>query len=94
MTVQTEYEQAYHKRLAAIEADPQLTVLSSMNQPQESDQNDVRQYIVFTDFKAFMNKKQTELLMSTHRLKMLTNMAIRKQIIRHSSYLKRIAGTT
>lgn len=38
MTVQTEYEQAYHKRLAAIEADPQLTVLSSMNQPQESDQ--------------------------------------------------------
>ena len=48
MTVQTEYEQAYHKRLAAIEADPQLTVLSSMNQPQESDQNDVRQYIVFT----------------------------------------------
>lgn len=59
MTVQTEYEQAYHKRLAAIEADPQLTVLSSMNQPQESDQNDVRQYIVFTDFKADEQKQKT-----------------------------------
>ncbi len=86
MTVQTEYEQAYHKRLAAIEADLQLTVLSSMNQPQESDQNDVRQYIVFTDFKADEQNKKPTRFTSTHRLKMLTNMAIRKQIIRHSSY--------
>ncbi|EPC47840.1 hypothetical protein Lpp7_15325, partial [Lacticaseibacillus paracasei subsp. paracasei Lpp7] len=51
MTVQTEYQQAYNKRLAAIEADPRLTVLSSMNQPQDAAQKKVSQYIVFTDFK-------------------------------------------
>ena len=57
MTVQTEYQQAYNKRLAAIEADPRLTVLSSMNQPQDAAQKKVSQYIVFTDFK-FDEQKQ------------------------------------
>lgn len=45
MTVQTEYQQAYNKRLAAIEADPRLTVLSSMNQPQDAAQKKVSQYL-------------------------------------------------
>ena len=59
MTVQTEYQQAYNKRLAAIEADPRLTVLSSMNQPQDAAQKKVSQYIVFTDFKFDEQKQKT-----------------------------------
>ncbi|QVI33791.1 hypothetical protein BVJ53_11850 [Lacticaseibacillus chiayiensis] len=59
MTVQTEYQQAYKKRLAAIEADPQLTVLSSMNRPQDPTQKKVSQYIVFTDFKSDEQKQKT-----------------------------------
>ena len=42
MTVQTEYQQAYNKRLAAIEADPRLTVLSSMHQPHDAPQKKVK----------------------------------------------------
>lgn len=59
MTVQTEYQQAYNKRLAAIEADPRLTVLSSMNQRQDAAQKKVSQYIVFTDFKFDEQKQKT-----------------------------------
>ena len=47
MTVQTEYQQAYNKRLAAIEADPRLTVLSSMNQPQDPAQKGKPIYCVY-----------------------------------------------
>lgn len=67
MTVQTEYQQAYNKRLAAIEADPRLTVLSSMNQPQDAAQKKVSQYIVFTDFK-FDEQKQKQIQFTFIRL--------------------------
>lgn len=66
MTVQTEYQQAYNKRLAAIEADPRLTVLSSMNQPQDAAQKKVSQYIVFTDFKFDEQKQKTNSIPRLH----------------------------
>ncbi|POO16533.1 hypothetical protein CDA65_02188 [Lacticaseibacillus paracasei] len=94
MTVQTEYQQAYNKRLAAIEADPRLTVLSSMNQPQDAAQKKVSQYIVFTDFK-FDEQKQKKIQFTFIRLlKMLINMAIPKRIISHNFCLKPIVGIT
>ncbi|MFD1484743.1 hypothetical protein ACFQ5J_05820 [Lacticaseibacillus baoqingensis] len=49
MSSQTEYDQVYAKRLAAIEKDPNFTILSSMNQPMQGKQ--ATQYIVYTDFK-------------------------------------------
>ncbi|WP_390410357.1 hypothetical protein [Lacticaseibacillus jixiensis] len=51
MSSQTEYDQVYAKRLAAIEKDPQFTILSSMNQPQPEGETKATQYIVYTDFK-------------------------------------------
>lgn len=49
MSTQSEYDQAYTKRLAAIEANTDYTVLSSMNQPQTGEK--VTQYIVYTDYR-------------------------------------------
>lgn len=51
MSSQTEYDQVYAKRLAAIERDHQLTILSSMNQPQSDASKKATQYIVYTDYK-------------------------------------------
>ncbi|KRK72463.1 hypothetical protein [Lacticaseibacillus nasuensis] len=51
MSSQAEYDQIYAKRLAAIEKEPTLTVLSSMNQPRANDAGPATQYIVYTDFK-------------------------------------------
>ncbi|WP_125705454.1 hypothetical protein [Lacticaseibacillus daqingensis] len=51
MTAQIEYDQVYAKRLAAIEKDPQYTILSSMNRPQASGEHQATQYIVYTDYK-------------------------------------------
>ena len=51
MSSQTEYDQVYAKRLATIEKDPQLTILSSMNQPRTNADSKASQYIVYTDYK-------------------------------------------
>lgn len=56
MSSQAEYDQVYAKRLAAIEKDPELTVLSSMNRPQTDPKAPASQYIVYTDFKATTQK--------------------------------------
>ncbi|MFD1393023.1 hypothetical protein ACFQ3L_05380 [Lacticaseibacillus jixianensis] len=50
MSTQADYDDIYTKRLAAIEKDPALTILSSMNQPQQAGEK-ATQYIVYTDFK-------------------------------------------
>lgn len=50
MSTQADYDDIYAKRLAAIEKDPALTILSSMNQPQIAGEQ-ATQYIVYTDFK-------------------------------------------
>lgn len=57
MSSQTEYDQVYAKRMAAIEKDPQLTILSSMNQPQPNAESKATQYIVYTDFKPDQQQK-------------------------------------
>ena len=94
MTVQTEYQQAYNKRLAAIEADPRLTVLSSMNQPQDAAQKKVSQYIVFTDFKFDEQKQKTNSIYVYTPFENVDNMAIPKRIISHNFCLKPIVGIT
>lgn len=50
MSTQSDYDQVYAKRVAAIEKDPGLMILSSMNQPQPADQKKATQYVVYTDF--------------------------------------------
>lgn len=57
MSSQTEYDQVYAKRLAAIEKDPQFTILSSMNRPQSEADTKATQYIVYTDFKPDRHQK-------------------------------------
>lgn len=51
MSAQTEFDQVYAKRLAAIEKDPNLTILSSMDSPQPATDKQATQYIVYTDYK-------------------------------------------
>ncbi|MFD1432342.1 hypothetical protein [Lacticaseibacillus yichunensis] len=52
MSVQTDYDQAYTKRLAMIEKDPAYTILSSMNKPMAEAGGQVSQYIVYTDYQS------------------------------------------
>lgn len=42
---------AFETRLKTIEADPNLIVLTTMDQPQLNDKDKVSQYIVYTNFK-------------------------------------------
>ncbi|KRN25602.1 hypothetical protein [Lacticaseibacillus camelliae] len=55
MSTQADYDDIYAKRLAAIEKDPALTILSSMNQPQVEGAK-ATQYIVYTDYQANARK--------------------------------------
>ncbi|WP_155287154.1 hypothetical protein [Lacticaseibacillus zhaodongensis] len=59
MVSETEYTQLYAKRMALIEADPQYTVLASMNKPMADGATKVTQYIVYTDFKNEGQKERT-----------------------------------
>ncbi|MFD1440350.1 hypothetical protein [Lacticaseibacillus hegangensis] len=55
MSTQADYDDIYAKRLAAIEKDEALTILSSMNQPQVAGEK-ASQYIVYTDYQANSRK--------------------------------------
>lgn len=50
---------AFETRLKTIEADPNLIVLTTMDQPQLNDKDKVSQYIVYTNFKPGLKKQQT-----------------------------------
>ncbi|WP_416354196.1 hypothetical protein ACNAN0_11225 [Agrilactobacillus fermenti] len=50
MYQETALEKAYETRLKAIEQDPSLTILETMDQPQTDPKDKVTQYIVYTDF--------------------------------------------
>lgn len=50
---------AFETRLKTIEADPDLTVLKTMDQVQTEPHEKVTQYIVYTDFKTDSTKQQT-----------------------------------
>ncbi|WP_225047737.1 hypothetical protein [Lacticaseibacillus kribbianus] len=65
MSSQTEYDQVYAKRLAAIEKDPQFTILSSMNRPQAPGETTATQYIVYTDYK-LEDKKRSSFTVSVY----------------------------
>ncbi|WP_262316039.1 GNAT family N-acetyltransferase [Lacticaseibacillus parakribbianus] len=65
MSSQTEYDQVYAKRLAAIEKDPQFTILSSMNRPQADGETKATQYIVYTDYK-LEDKKRNSFTVSVY----------------------------
>lgn len=64
MSVQTDYDEIYAKRLAAIEKDPALTILSSMDQARPEGTTKATQYIVYTDYKA--NSSQTRFTISVY----------------------------
>ncbi|MFD1671834.1 hypothetical protein ACFQ5M_07000 [Agrilactobacillus yilanensis] len=59
MQQQSTLAKAFETRLKAIEADPNLTVLKTMDQPQSDIHGQVTQYIVYTNFKASLKKQQT-----------------------------------
>ncbi|WP_179394658.1 hypothetical protein [Lacticaseibacillus absianus] len=65
MSAQLEYDQVYAKRLAAIEKDPQFTILSSMNRPPVAGDQKATQYIVYTDFK-LENQKRNSFTISVY----------------------------
>lgn len=56
---QSTLAKAFATRLKAVEADPELRVLKTMDQPQVDIHDQVTQYIVYTNFKPNLKKKQT-----------------------------------
>lgn len=59
MASQSEYTELYNKRMALIEADPNYTILASMNKPMDENTERATQYIVYTDFKNDGQKEKT-----------------------------------
>ena len=85
MSVQTDYDEIYAKRLAAIEKDPALTILSSMDQRR-------RRNTSSTPTTKQTARKPVSPSVCTRRLKMWTNTATRKLTSNPNCWLTLIVG--